>query len=217
MMRSSAIMVAGLLAVTGSLRAQDGGRFAITRGSDTMAVERYSREDVQLTGDIVRVATASARERLYYRATLADNQSAPLIEVSAWRAEDPEGSPARQNTRVIFKGDSVAVDEVSRWSGGVTQVFATAPAAVPYLNLSTALLELATQRAAQAHGDSLTVPFFNLGGGQTLAGMVRRLGIDSVALQIGSVEFRLRVDSSGRILGGSVPSQGLTITRAAGR
>lgn len=216
-MRLPAVTVAMSVSVAGLLQGQEAGRFAITRGPDTMAVEQYSREDVQLTGDMVRVANASARERLHYRATLVENQSAPLIEVTAWRAEDPEGFPARQTTRVIFKGDSAAVDDVSRWSGVVTQVFATGQAAVPYLNLSTALLELATRRRAQEQRDSLSVPFFNLGGGQTVTGMVRRLGTDSVTVQIGSVEFRLRVDTTGRILGGSVPSQGLSITSSAGR
>lgn len=217
MVRSFAVLLAVPFVVAGSLQAQEGGRFAVIRGPDTMAVEQFSREDVQLTGDLVRVANASSRERFHYRVTLVDDQSAPLIEVTSWRAEDPEGSPARQTTRVIFKGDSVAVDDASRWSGLVTRVFPTAHAAIPYLNLSTALLELATRRAAQVRGDSLAVPFFNLGGGQTVTGIVRRAGADSCTIQIGSVEFRLRVDSTGRILGGTVPSQGLAITRAAAR
>jgi hypothetical protein len=216
MIRSLTVTVGALVAFAGYLQAQDGGRFAVTRGSDTMAVERFSREDVQLTGDLVRVAGASARERFHYQATLVDNQSAPLVEVTAWRAEDPEGSPARQTTRVIFKGDSVAVDDASRWSGLVTRVLPTAPAAIPFINLSTAMLELATRRAAHALGDTLSVPFFNLGGGQTVTGMVRRLGADSTSIRIGSVEFRLKVDATGRILGGAVPSQGLTISRTAG-
>ena len=216
MIRSFAVTVGALVAVAGYLQAQDGGRFAVTRGSDTMAVERFSRADVQLTGDLVRVASASARERFHYQATLVDNQSAPLVEVTAWRGEDPEGSPARQTTRVIFKGDSVAVDDASRWSGLVTRVLPTAQAAIPYLNLSTAMLELATRRAAQARGDTLSVPFFNLGGGQTVTGTVRRVAADSTSIRIGSVEFRLKVDATGRILGGSVPSQGLTISRTAG-
>ena len=215
-MRSAAVTVAALLAVAGCLQAQEGGRFAVTRGPDTMAVEQFSRQDVQLTGDLVRVASSSARERFHYQVTLVDDQSAPLVEVTGWRGEDPEGSPARQTTRVIFKGDSAAVDDASRWSGLVTRVLPTVRTAIPYLNLSIAMLELATRRAAQVHRDSLSVPFFNLGGGQTVTGIVRRVGADSSTIQIGSVEFRLQVDATGRILGGSVPSQGLLISRGAG-
>jgi hypothetical protein len=217
MVRLSAIAVAALLATSGGLRAQEEGRFAITRGADTVAVEQWSRDDVTLTGDLLRIASQTARERLHYRATLVEDQSAPLVELSAWRADDPDDMPARETTRVIFKDDSVAVDDASRWSGVVTRILPTARAAVPYLNLSTAFLEQATRRAAGSRGDSVAVPFFNLGGGQTVTGTVQRVGPDSAAIRIGSVEFRLRVDTDGRILGGAVPSQGLTIVRAGGR
>jgi hypothetical protein len=217
MVRLSAIAVAALLATSGGLRAQEEGRFAITRGADTVAVEQWSRDDVTLTGDLLRIASQTARERLHYRATLVEDQSAPLVELSAWRADDPDDMPARETTRVIFKDDSVAVDDASRWSGVVTRILPTARAAVPYLNLSTAFLEQATRRAAGSRGASVAVPFFNLGGGQTVTGTVQRVGPDSAAIRIGSVEFRLRVDTDGRILGGAVPSQGLTIVRAGGR
>jgi len=197
-------------------QAPEQGEFAITRGADTVALERFTREDVELKGSLVRSAGSAARERVRYRAVLVDDQSAPLIDVSAWRADDPEGSPARQSARVIFKDDSVAIDDAGRQSGVFTRVFPTERAAIPYLNLSTAFLEQATRRAAQTDRDSLAVPFFNLGGGQTVTGTVRRLVGDSAAVRIGNIEFRVRVDAAGRILGGTVPSQGLVITRAAG-
>ena len=157
------------------------------------------------------------RERVRYRATIVDDQSAPLLELTAWRADDPEESPARQTVRVIFKDDSVAVDDVNRWGGVMTRVLPTRPAAVPYLNLSIGFLELATRRLAASRVDSLPVPFFNLGGGQTVVGGVRRLGADSAAVRLGAVEFRVAVDAAGRILGGRVPSQGLLIARGTAR
>jgi hypothetical protein len=209
--------VALLAPVLLEAQAPERGEFAVTRGTDTVALERFTREDVELKGSLLRSAGTSARERVRYRAVLVDDQSAPLIDVSAWRADDPEESPARQSARVIFKDDSVAIDDAGRQSGVFTRVFPTERGAVPYLNLSTAFLEQATRRAAQAKQDSLAVPFFNLGGGQTVTGTVRRLAGDSASVRIGNVEFRLRVDGSGRILGGAVPAQGLVITRAAGR
>ena len=51
------------------------------------------------------------------------------------------------------------------------------------------------------------VPFFNLGGGQTVEAKVSPLGADSLAVAIGNVEFHLRVDPAGRVLGGSIPAQ----------
>jgi hypothetical protein len=196
--------------------AQESGGFTVTRGSDTVAVERFDRQPFELSGSLTRRAGATARERVHYKAKLLPDASAPLIELSAWRAEDPEDSPARQNTRVIFKDDSVAVDDASTWGGVRTVILPTRRAAIAYLNLSVALLEQATRRAETSRGDSLAVPFFNLGGGQTVTGVVRRVDADSALVRIGTVEFRLRVDPSGRILGGAIPAQGLTIVRQAG-
>lgn len=206
-----------LFLLTGALRAQEAGAFTITRGADTVAQEQFNRAPGELSASLTRLAGTAARERVHYKATLLPDASAPLIELSVWRAEDPEDMPARQTARVIFKDDSVAVDQADRWSGVKTMVMGTARSAIVYLNLSVALLEQATRRAESSKADSVAVPFFNLGGGQTVTGMVRRVGTDSASVRIGTVEFRFSVDGDGRILGGSVPSQGLRITRGTGR
>lgn len=215
MQRMAQYAVLGLLVVAGRVSAQESGGFAIVRGADTIAAEQWSREDVSLKGSLVRGAGApAARERVHYQATLVDDQSAPLVELSVWRGDDAEDHPARQTVRLIFKDDSVAIDDMRGSSGVMTRVLPTTRAAIPYLNLSVALLEQATRRAAQQHADTLSVPFFNLGGGQTIVGAVARLGADSTALRFAGVEFRLRTDASGRILGGTVPAQGLLILRS---
>ena len=216
-MRSVVVFGVGLFAFAGRSGAQEAGGFTIVRGPDTVATEQWSRAGVELKGSLLRGLGVTARERLHYQATLVDDESAPLVEFSLWRADDPEGMPARETGRVIFKDDSVAVDDMRRSGSLQTRVFPTARAAIPYLNLSVAFLEQATRRAARTAGDSLAVPFFNLGGGQTVTGMVRHFGADSAAVRIGAVEFRLRVDSAGRILGGAVPGQGLVITRTDAR
>ena len=53
-----------------------------------------------------------------------------------------------QRARVIFKEDSAAVDEVSG-QGIETRVFGTQRGAIPYLNISFALLEQAVRRLAR--------------------------------------------------------------------
>ncbi len=215
MLRPAAVLGTFLSAIPAGLAAQEAAGFTVLRRGDTVAVERFSLERYALAGSLTRSAGGAARERVRYRVTLLEDGTAPLLELSAWRADDPEEAPARQTTRVIFKDDSVAVDEMSRSNGLRTRLFPTAVAAVPYLNLSIAFLEQATRRAATADRDSVAVPFFNLGGGQTVTGTVRRLGTDSALVQIGAVEFRLRVDTDGRILGGALPAQELMIAREA--
>ncbi len=210
------LLLAALLAPVLPLAAQEATTFTITRNADTVASEAFAHAPAELTGSLTRVSGA-VRERVRYRASVVEDQSAPLLELTAWRAEDPEESPARQTVRVIFKEDSVAVDDVNRWGGVMTRVLPTRADAVPYLNLSIGFLELATRRLAARGADSLPVPFFNLGGGQTVVGGVRRLGADSAAVRLGAVEFRVAVDGTGRILGGEVPSQGLRIARGTPR
>jgi hypothetical protein len=98
-------------------------------------------------------------------------------------------------------------------------VLPTQVGALPYLNLSFGLLEQAIRRAVVVGGDSVKVPFFNMSGGTrgsggvTLVGTVSRIGADSVALELGSVEYRMRVDAGGHLLGGGIPSQGLSFER----
>jgi hypothetical protein len=137
-----------------------------------------------------------------------------LIEVTVREKSDTGQAKGRvvQRARVIFKEDSAAVDDVTN-HGLQTRVFGTERGAVPYLNLSFALLEQAIRRSRAADPDETQVPFFNLGGGQTVDGRVSPLGTDSLALAIGSVEFHLRVDQTGRVLGGRIPAQGVVVER----
>jgi hypothetical protein len=215
MTRTAVLVAVGLLASAGRVRAQEAGGFVIVRGADTIAAEQWSREDVSLKGSLVRgVGAPASRERLQYQATLVDDGSAPLVELSVWRGDDAGDHAARQTVRLIFKDDSVAIDDMRAGAGVMTRVLPTTRAAIPYLNLSVAFLEQATRRAAQQHADTLSVPFFNLGGGQTLVGSLARLGADSTALRFAGVEFRLRTDAGGHILGGAVPAQGLLILRS---
>jgi hypothetical protein len=175
-----------LLFLTVPLGAQEQGRFVVTKGADTLAVEVAERDSVELRGTLTR-RQGRVGERVRYRATVLDDESAPLVDLSVWRIDDPEESPARQSVRVIFKDDSVAVDD-----------------------------ELVTRRMAEGTAGDAIVPLFNLGGGQTVHGDVHRVAADSVTLTIGTLEYRLQVDGSGRILGGIVAGQDVKLSRSTG-
>jgi hypothetical protein len=208
------LLACSVLALAPAAALAQDGRFAIIQGGkDTVASESFTRDSSGISGTVLR-GTAAARERIKYHLTLIDG-TAPLIELAAWRGDDPAEARARQNVRIIFKDDSVAVDEANDRTGVNTQLFQTQPNAVPYLNLSTVFLELATRRARTVGRDSVAIPFFNLSGGQTVTGVVRKVGSDSATLQLGGVLFRLKLDPAGGILGGTVPGQGLVLVRGA--
>ena len=199
----------------------DSGTFVIRHGADTIATERFTRTPTSLHGTLaLRNAKRTSQD---YEAVVAPDASVPLIEVIVRESQDTARvqdsvkvkGKVVQRARVIFKEDSAAVDDVTN-HGLQTRVFGTGRGAVPYMNLSFALLEQAIRRARAAATSPGQVPLFNLGGGQTVEGKVSRLGADSMAVDIGSVEFHLKVDPSGRVLGGSIPKQQLFADRVAG-
>jgi hypothetical protein len=200
------------LVVADSVPTETGG-FVIRHGTDTVAVEQFSRTATVLRGTLAIRSTKSVSQS--FEVVLAPDQSVPMVEVTVRENEDSGRVKGRvvQRVRVIFKEDSASVDDISD-HGGQTRLFGTERGAVPYLNLSFALLEQAVRRSRAA--DPSKVPFFSLGGGQTLEAKISPLGGDSLAMAIGSVEFHLRVDGSGRVLGGRIPSQDVVAERTGG-
>jgi len=198
-------------ALAGAQTASDSGTFVIRHGRDTVATEQFRRTDTKLEGTLtIRNAKGTSQR---WSAVVAPDATLPLIEVTVREGSDSGGRAARvvQRVRVIFKEDSVAVDELSR-DGITTNVLASEEGAVPYLNLSFALLEQAVRRA-RATPQATRVAFFNLGGGQTLTGRLSPRGTDSLTLDIGSVQYHLRVDPTGRVLGGRIPAQNVVAER----
>jgi hypothetical protein len=206
---------AGPEAATGDTVPGESGVFIIRRAGDTVATERFSRTATTLRGTL---AIRNAKGTLQaYEAVVAPDASVPLIEVTVRETQDSGRTNGRilQRARVIFKEDSAAVDDIGT-HGMQTRIFGTGRGAVPYLNLSFALLEQAVRRSRATVPVATQVPFFNLGGGQTVDARVSKLGTDSLSMAIGSVEFHLRVDEAGRVLGGTIPAQQLVAERVRG-
>ena len=208
------IVVVLVLAGPGMLRAQsaaDHGTFVLLHAHDTVAVEQFSRGPTRLEGTLSLRNAKQTSER--YSAVIAPDATLPLVEVTVREGTDsgPRKAKVVQRARVIFKQDSAAVDEVGG-AGLMTRVFGTQAGAVPYLNLSFALLEQAIRRARVTPGGSM-VSLFNLGGGQTIDARVSPLGSDSLKLDIGDIQFHLRVDSTGRLVGGRIPAQNVVVER----
>jgi hypothetical protein len=213
--------LAGLILAPASLSAQaaaDSGIFIVRHSGDTVATERFSRTQTSLQGTLALRNAQRTSQR--YNAVVGPDATLPLIEITV--REDPDSGRGRvpgraktrivQRSRVIFKNDSAAVDDVTG-NGLTTRVFGTERGAIPYLNLSFALLEQAIRRAQSQTDGPREVAFFNLGGGQTVSAKVSPLGADSLALDIGKVEYHLRVDPAGRVLGGRIPAQDLVAER----
>jgi hypothetical protein len=192
--------------------AADSGTFVVRHSGDTVATETFSRRETSIQGTLALNNSNHTFHR--YTAVLAPDASVPMIDVSVREDADSGRVKAKlvQRARVIFKNDSAAVDAVIGQSIE-TRVFGTQAGAIPYLNMSFALLEQAIRRSRAAGATPGQVPFFNLGGGQTVSGTLKPVGSDSIALAIGDVEFRLKVDPQGRVLGGAIPTQDVVVDR----
>ena len=204
-------LLLGRSAVLTAQMAPDSGAFVIRHGKDTVATEHFTRTATRLEGTLQLHNQSRTSER--YSAVVAPDATLCLIEVTVREGSDSGSVRAkvRQRARVIFKEDSAAVDEVGD-AGLVTRVFGTELGAMPYLNLSFVLLEQAVRRAQMANGGS-QVPFFNLGGGQTLVAKLGPLPGDSLRMDIGDTRLHLRLDKQGRLLGGRIPVQNLVVDR----
>jgi hypothetical protein len=189
----------------------DSGTYIVRHGADTVATEQFLRTSTRLEGTLALKNSSRTSER--WVAVIGPDATLPLIEVTVREGTDSAGRKAKvtERARVIFKEDSAAVDAVGG-RGVQTRLFGTQAGALPYLNLSFALLEQAVRRARIAP-EHTGVPFFNLGGGQTVSAKLSPLGSDSLLLEIGSVRYHLLVDAEGRLIGGRIPAQNVVVDR----
>ena len=214
-MYGSLRLAALLLLVPPALAAQtiaDSGTFVVRHSGDTVATETFSRKATSIQGTLNLNNYKHTFHR--YTAIVAPDASVPMIDIQVREDADSGRVKARllQRARVIFREDSAAVDAVIGQAIS-TQVLGTQVGAIPYLNMSFALLEQAVRRSRAQGAASTQVPFFNMAGGQTVSGTLTPVGKDSLALAIGDVEFRLRVDPEGRVLGGTIPAQDVFVDR----
>jgi hypothetical protein len=212
-------MLLTLAAVFSSARLQaqtvaDSGVFVIRHANDTVATESFARTATTIEGTLSLRNSSATSQR--YTAVLAPDGTVPLIDITVREDQDSGRVKGKiiSRARVIFKEDSAAVDEAND-QGIKTFVFGTQRGAIPYLNLSFALLEQAVRRA-RARSPAAEVPLFNLGGGQTVSGKVSMLGGDSVSMAIGTIELHLRLDPTGHVLGARIPAQDVVADRVEG-
>ncbi|HEU5039517.1 MAG TPA: hypothetical protein VFT84_01775 [Gemmatimonadales bacterium] len=212
--KSLAATALALASIAPALRAQtvaDSGTFVIRHGATTVATEQFARTETGVAGTLFFQNSRNTFQR--YNMVIAPDATVPMVEVTVREDADSGRAKAKlvQRSRVIFREDSAAVDAVIG-QRVETLVLGTEPGAVPYLNMSFAMLEQAVRRS-KAPGGRGEVPFFNLGGGQTLSGKISPLGADSLNLAIGDVDFHLKVDDRGRVLGGRIPAQDVVVER----
>ncbi len=191
--------------------AQQRDAILLLQNSDTFSIERFSRTRSRLESEMV---VKPAGMRINLTATLGakgvDSASMAVRQASA-----DKSAPPLQAATVRFQDDSVFVD-VSGAAARPTQRIGSKRGAIPFLNPSFGLVELAIARARSLGGDTASVPLFMLQGGGTVLVKVTRLGRDSVVVDFTNVVARLAVSSNDEIVGGVIPAQNLRLVRVRG-
>lgn len=184
--------------------------FIMLRGADTIAIEAFRRTPGRLDVDLVE---RMSRSRITFAMTVGSTGLVARVENQFRRADAPAGAGPAQTATLLMVGDSVIAD-ITGPTGTTTQRLGTRRDALPYVNPSTAIVELMLARARILGADSVVIPMFFIAGGMTLPATVRRLGSDSAVVSFApGQDFRVAIDRDDRVLGGTIGSQGLRVVR----
>ena len=178
------------------------GAFVIRLGTDTTAVERWSR-----TADAYSIEQVVRSPRTSLRHTHLELTPAGEIGTFFLMHHDIEkmDAPLLASTKLVWSGGDSASVEAKRAGGADRTTRVAAPrGGIPALQQSFLPYELAAMRLRAARADSMTVSLVSPSGEGTPV-IVRRLGADSMTFTLPFLTYRARVDDAGRILSLSVP------------
>ena len=191
-------MVALLLAMT--MVVQDSGAFVVRLGSDTVALEQYTRTATQLRGDYV-VRTPRSMHRIY----TADLNPDGTIRRWELVTHNIGGGPGPMETKswVQFSGDT-AVMVAPQGDSTVTSRFAVPRGTFPFLIYGYGLMEYMGRWARATGKDS--VRFAALySADRTSGGYIRKRGGDTLVFMFdegqlaGVGPFTFRLDRQGHL------------------
>jgi dienelactone hydrolase len=194
------------LCIAAPLSAQAGadrGALLIRRASDTLVVDRFIRSADTLKGSV----QVKGQPRIDYLVLLGPNESVRSLSLAVFGAGATADAQPLQRVRVMMRGDTALVET----SAG-TQRVPTKHSAVPSFNNALAISELFSRRA-RASGGIADIPYFAISNGMTIDARVRPIDSDSIMLMIAQQVERLKVDATGRILGGIIVGTNLEFVR----
>jgi hypothetical protein len=190
----------GLLLATAplALAAQEGqptGAFIVRLGTDTTAVERFTR-----SGNAYQVEQALRSPRTSFRHTHLEVTPTGHVATTflmLHSIDNPSG-PLLGSTKLTHGAGDSATVEVRQGDSTRTRRVPLPAGAIPSLPQSFLGYELAAMRMRETKADSMSVTLVNPSGDQTPI-IVRRVGTDSMTFTLPFLTYRAHVDASGRI------------------
>lgn len=176
------------------VEAREAGAFVVRLGSDTLAVERFTRTPEQLEGSVLaRSPRTSVQE---YTGSYGADGGVRHFEL-AGRAAADTATPTHVTLDV--SGDSARV-RVQRGERTQDTTFSVRAPILPYIGNAYALFEPAFVQLRASGADTLRMALLPVGGRRTMPVTFSRLGSDSVAIELFAGRSVARVDDEGRLL-----------------
>jgi len=185
--------------------------YLILRGADTLVVERVTRRTSGIEGDIA----VAGQPRIAYDAAVSDSMRVTALSFRVYGAGAPADAAPLQTGSLRFGPDSVLI-VVDRQGQETRLARAASGHPLPLINNDLEMVRLAVARARLAKSAKLTQPMFALSGAIALDATVELIGRDSALFTVAGQPTRLAIDADGRITGGAMPNQGLTIVHITG-
>ena len=184
-----------LLALPAALRAQShDGAFVVRVGTDTIAVERFSRGKSEYSVEQLR---RIPRTTLWHtHIGLAPTGAVGEIFLMNHSLERMD-APLLASTRLVVAGDSATV-ESKRGDSTRTRRVGVGGDVIPALPQSFLAYELAAMRMRRSGADSAAVTLLSPGG-DAMPVVVRRVGADSMTFTLPFFTYRAKVDAEGRV------------------
>ena len=202
------------LALPAALTAQT-GQFVVRLGTDTLAIEQYTRTQDRLQGE--QVLRSPRTVHRLYSATFGSGGAIARFELVT---HNVSGAPGPAETKAVaeFTGDS-AVVTVPRRDSTITLRVKAGPGAVPFIGQGFGLIEEVARRAKASGSARYTTTMLPLGDTEPLEVTVTPRGPDSLTLMLGTIgPLRARVDAQGTLLGlsGIGSTMQVTVERTQG-
>lgn len=176
--------------------------FALLRGDDTLAIERYVRTGDTLRGEVRDVANGN---RMTYSAAVGSDARVTSLEFALHK---PGSGAATGRGKVRVQGDSIVAEQEEEGKSGTQRMAAPAGTSL-YLNPSMALMEQVLRRARAVGGQRPQFPVFTIStqaDARVDRPTVTWIGSDSAEIarngSDGDSRVRVAIGENGRILGG---------------
>lgn len=188
-----AVIFVALIASGAAAQAPAPTTFIIRRGADTVATERFTRDNGILSGAIVQLNGL----RTEYVMTLRPDNSVEHVDLTR------KGRQGNTSTLSVDFGDKSV--QATATAGGQSEKFdVTAPSKpTPFLVVSFALSEQIARAANLSAGQSVKWTAVRLGSGDTATVTISRFHADSISIAMEDVGVRMAINAKGDVTGGT--------------